>query len=69
MSKILNLLMMKNTKYLLVALMLILGIIVSSCEEKDSRPRSTDLWDQPMEGGGDDDDDPIILGDTTQIDP
>lgn len=59
---------MKKFNWIVVA-MLALVVVFSSCDQTDTEPQNTFILNQLSEGGGDDDEDPVILGDTTDIDP
>ncbi len=59
---------MKHFKYIFVVILLV-ALGMSSCDQRDTEPQKVNILDQPFEGGGDDDEEPIILGDTTQINP
>ena len=50
-----------------MAVLLVTFGALTSCDQSDTGPQTVDVPHLPS--GGDDDEEPIIMGDTTQIDP
>ncbi|GAB5526514.1 MAG: hypothetical protein Roseis2KO_43860 [Roseivirga sp.] len=60
---------MKYLKNIVLVILLVTIGLLSSCDQRDTEPEQINLLNHPFDSGGDDDDNPIIIGDTTKINP